>query len=230
MIIVIMFLKKKNIISLIQKGSAAAKGEIMNVIHSIVFLQNWGTSVPLVKFIQNNQHAVSAFHIMGKHSYLLDANFDSKSQMENWINTVKSITLSSGIPAVIAMESQKIIEALKTKSDFGLEQYLSMKEKNHFFMKIDNPHGDARLISILYANSIMVSILHVQGACSFICEVIADEYEKYKMLLKEIKLIESVHHIETQEVVMVLKYRNKIIDESGALVLPENDIRELYTL
>ncbi len=202
----------------------------MGVIHSIVFLQNWGNSVPLVKFLQNNQHVVSVFHIMGKHSYLLDANFDNKSQMESWINTVKSITLASGIPSVIAMESQKIIDAMKTKSDFGLEQYLAMNEKNHFFMKIDNPHGDENLISTLTANPIVVSVLHVQGACSFICEVIADDYAKYKSLLKEIKLIESVHHIETQEVVMVLKYRNKIIDESGALVLPENDLRELYTL
>lgn len=202
----------------------------MGVIHSIVFLQNWGTSVPLMKFLQYNQHVVSVFHIMGKHSYLLDANFDDKSQMENWINTVKSITLSSGIPAIIGMESQKIIEAVKMKTDFGMEQYISLNEKNHFFMKIDNPHGDEKLISKLRANPIVVSILHVQGACSFICEVIADDYAKYKSLLNEIKSVESVHHIETQEVVMVMKYRNKIIDESGALVLPVNDIRELYTL
>lgn len=202
----------------------------MGVIHSIVFLQNWGSGGPLIKFLQNNQHVISVFHIMGKHSYLLDVNFDNKMQMEGWINTVKSITLSSGIPSVISMESQKIIEAVKTKSDFSLENYLSLKEKNHFFMKIDNPHGDEKLVSLLSKSPVVVSVLHVQGACSFICEVITDEYEKYKSLLKEIKMVESVHHIETQEVVAVLKYRNKIIDESGVLAPQKEDSRELYSL
>lgn len=202
----------------------------MGVIHSIIFLQNWGSSVPLMRILSEDQHVVSIFHIMGKHSYLLDANFDNKDQLEDWINNIKSVNLVSGIPAVISLETQKIIETIKLKTDFSLENYLSLKEKNHFFMKIDNPHRDEKLISVLQKNPIVCSILHVQGACSFICEVITDDYEKYKLLLKDVKKIESVNHIETQEVIAVIKYRNRLINESGEMIIPKKDIRELYSL
>jgi hypothetical protein len=97
-------------------------------------------------------------------------------------------------------------------------------------MKIDNPHSDEKIVSLLRKNPIVVSVLHVQGACSFICEVMTEEYEKYKALVKDIKSIESVNHIETQEVVAVLKYRNTIIDDTGALVMPNVDTREMYSL
>jgi len=202
----------------------------MNIIHAIVFIQNWGNGAELIRLLKDDPHVISLFHIMGRHSYLMDVNFDDKSQLESWIGKLKSISLPSGVPALIAMETQKIIEVLKSKSDFSLGDYRAMEEKFHFFMKIDNPHHDEKLIGLLRDDPIVFSNLHVQGENSFISEVITGDYAKYKNLLMKIKKLKSVHHIETQEVIAVLKYRNTIVDESGSLSQPREDIREMYTL
>ncbi len=202
----------------------------MNIIHAIVFIQNWGNGADFIDNLKNNPHVISLFHIMGRHSYLMDVNFDDKTQLGSWIGKLKSITLSSGVPALIAMETQKIIEVLKSKSDFGMGDYRAMTKKFHFFMKIDNPHHDEKLIALLSQEPIVFSNLHVQGENSFVAEVITDDYGKYKNLLMKIKKLKSVHHIETQEVISVLKYRNTCVDESGTLIQPGEDIREMYTL
>ena len=45
-----------------------------------------------------------------------------------------------------------------------------------------------------------------------------------------IKALRSVSRVETQEVIRVIKYRNQILDESGSLAYPREDIREMFTL
>lgn len=202
----------------------------MKLIHAIVFIQNWGDSDELITLLKRDPHVISLFHIMGRHSYLMDVNFDNKSQLEKWIGSLKSIKLASGVPALISIETQKIIDVLKAKTDFALNDYLNIGEKFHLFVKIDNPHHDDKLISLLGKSGIVMSNLHVQGESSFIAEVITGDYAKYKELLFQLKKLESIHHLETQEVISVLKYRNKIMDESGNLVSPAVDIREMYTL
>jgi hypothetical protein len=128
------------------------------------------------------------------------------------------------------MQTQKIIDVNKQKEGFSITDYMNMSEKLHFFVEIDNPHHDDNLIEILKESSIVYSILHVQGQNSFTVEVITDKYGNYRELLATIKKLNTVHHIETKEVISVLKYRNQIIDDRGNLVIPKEDIRELYTL
>jgi hypothetical protein len=202
----------------------------MKIIHAIIFLQNWGASEELITLLKRDPHVISLFHIMGRHSYLMDANFDSKPQLEKWIAGLKSVNLPSGVPAVISIETQKIIDVLKAKTDYGLSDYLKIGEKYHLFVKIDNPRHDDKLIALLGNSGIVMSTLHVQGESSFIAEVITGDYAEYKNLLSGLKTLDSIHHLETQEVISVLKYRNKIMDEGGNLVSPAVDIREMYTL
>ena len=202
----------------------------MNLIHAIVFIQSWGDSDELIGALKRDSHVISLFHIMGRHSYLIDANFDNKPQLEAWVKRFKSINLKSGVPAVISIETQKIIEVFKSKTDFNLGDYQGVAEKHHFFVKIDNPHGDEKLITLLRDSAIAQSILHVQGESSFIAEVISDDYSSYKELLAKLKKLESIHHIETQEVISVIKYRNRVMDERGNQVFPKDDIREMYSL
>ncbi|MDY6935382.1 MAG: hypothetical protein SVZ03_14300 [Spirochaetota bacterium] len=201
-----------------------------NTLYAIIFIQNWGESNELTRVLKTSSNVVSLFHIMGRYSYLIDANFDNKKQLEDWINQFKSIELSSGMPAIISLHTQKVIDVHKQKTDFKLSCYQNLKEKFHFFMMIDNPHHDKELIELLKVHSIVHSILHIQGQNSFIVEIISDSYDKYKKLLNEMKALESIHHIETLEVIFVNKYRNQILDEGGNLVYPEKDIREIYTL
>jgi hypothetical protein len=201
-----------------------------SVIHALVLVQNWGGDSEILEALRNNRHVISLFHVMGRHSYLIDANFDDKAQLAEWIDRVKSITLPSGMPAVIAVQTQRIIEVHKSKDDFSLGDYLSMKERYHFFVKIDNPHHDASLLKLLGRSAIVHSILHVQGENSLTIEVITGEYDEYRKLLAGMKKSRSIIHIETQEVVSVVKYRNMILGESGKPVKKETDIRELYTL
>ena len=66
-----------------------------DVIHALVSIQNWGDSIELVKILERNSHVISLFHIMGRHSYLMDTNFDSKTQLSIWIDKIKSIKLPS---------------------------------------------------------------------------------------------------------------------------------------
>ncbi len=202
----------------------------MQMIHAIVFIQNWGDNGDLIRVLNHNRHVISVFHIMGKSSYLLDVNFDDKDQMEEWINHVKSIKLASGVPAVLSIVSQKVIEVLKKKEDFSLTDYRVIRSKSHFFMKIDSPHYSEELIALLVRTDIVYSLLHVQGETSYIAEVISDNYESYKTFLHQLKKLSSILHLETQEVISVVKYRNKILSEKGDLVSPQNDIREIYTL
>lgn len=200
------------------------------IIHALVLVQNWGDDGEIAAILKSNRHIISLFHIMGRHSYLIDANFDDKSQLAGWIQHIKGVKLASGIPAIISLQTQRIIDVHKKKEDFSLEKYLSMKEPYHFFVKIDNPHHDDALLKLLAKSPIVFSILHVQGENSFTIEVIVSDYNEYRSLLSEMKQLKTIHHIETQEVISVLKYRNQIIGASGKPVIPVDDIRELYTL
>jgi hypothetical protein len=199
-------------------------------IHGIEFIQTWGDSTDLLKFLKYNGHVISIFHIMGRHSYLVNVNFDDKAQMEKWIAQVKSLKLGSGVPAVIAIQSNKVIDVYKQKEEFSLKDYSVIGNGFHMFMMIDNPGDDAGFISLMKETPIVQAVLHVQGEHSFVVELITDDYERYKDLLKKVKALQSVERVETQEVISVPKYRNRILDESGNLVAPVEDIRQLYVL
>ncbi len=200
------------------------------VIHGLVFIQTWGENNELLRVLKNSRHVTSVFHIMGRQSYLIDVNFDDKDQMEDWIYQIKAVKLGSGVPAVISIQSNKVIEVYKQKEDFDLRDYHNIKDRYHMFMMIDNPHEDERLISLLESFPVVYSILHVQGEYSFIVEVITEDYDGFKGLLKKIKSVPSIGHIETREVISVPKYRNQVVDESGNLVSPQEDIRQLFVL
>lgn len=198
--------------------------------HALVVIQNWGDKSELLKMLANNKHVISIFHILGRYSFLVDANFDSLEQIESWINQVKSLKLSSGVPAVLQMQTQRIINVYKQKTEFSLKEYLDIKDREHFFVRVDSPHYDDKLIDMLKESDIVYSLLHVQGDNSFTIEVIVDDYDQYRSFLNRIKESTSITHIETQEVVSVIKYRNQLLDESGSLIYPLEDNRELYTL
>ena len=200
------------------------------LIHAIILIKNWGTNNNIVKRLKNDSHVISLFHIMGDNSFLIDANFDDKEQLGAWINHMKSAECSKGIPAILSIQTQRIIEVNKQKEGFTLENYLNMEEKYHFFLQIDNPHHDDELLNVLTGSPIVHSVLHIQGGNSFTIEVIAADYDGYKKLLSQIKEISTIHHIETDEVISVLKYRNQIIDKNKGLQKSEVDLRELYTL
>jgi hypothetical protein len=201
-----------------------------NILHALVFIQNWGEEDALKNFLRGNAHAVSIFHVMGRHSYIVDSNFDDKAQLNDWINQLKAITLPAGVPAIISIQTQKVIEVFKQKADFDLKDYKDLTDRFHFFMLIDNPHHDEKLIELLKKMHIVYSILHTQGASSFIVEVITESYDSYKKLLGKAKALKSIQHVETLEVISVKKYRNQVIDKGGELSYPQTDIRELYTL
>ncbi|HOG13304.1 MAG: hypothetical protein PHW80_04715 [Smithellaceae bacterium] len=200
------------------------------ILHALVFVQNWGEEDGLMTFLRGNPHAVSIFHVMGRHSYLIDSNFDDREQLHDWINRLKALRLSSGVPAVISVQTQKVIQVFKQKNDFDLKDYKDLTDRFHFFMLIDNPHHDEKLIELLKKMRIVSSILHVQGANSFIVEIITESYDSYKKMLGKAKELKSIQHIETLEVLSVKKYRNQVIDKGGELSYPQADLRELYTL
>jgi hypothetical protein len=201
-----------------------------DMIHALVFVQNWGDSGDLIKILVRDSHVISLFHIMGRHSYLLDTNFDDKAQLRGWIERLKSVKLSSGLPAVQSMQTQRIIDVHKQKEGFSLKDYLEMRARYHFFMMIDNPHHDDGLLKLLGKSGIVYSVLHVQGESSFAVELIVSDYDQYRALLTEMKKLKTIHHIETQEVISVMKYRNQIIDEKDNTMKTESDIREFYSL
>jgi len=200
------------------------------IIHGLVFIQTWGENTELLRVLKHSTHVVSVFHIMGRQSYLIDVNFDDKDQLEDWIYQIKTIKLGSGVPAVISIQSNKVIDVYKQKEDFDLKDYHDIKDRYHMFMMIDNPHDDEKLISLLESFPSVYSILHVQGEYSFIVEVITGEYDSFRELLKKIKSVQTIGHIETREVISVPKYRNRTLDESGKLISPQEDIREMYVL
>lgn len=201
-----------------------------HVLHALIFIQNWGEESGVMEFLKGNSHAISIFHVMGRYSYIIDSNFDDKEQLSDWINQLKSLKLTAGIPAVISMQTQKVIDVFKQKGEFDLKDYEDLTDRFHFFMLIDNPHHDENLIELLKKMRIVHSILHIQGASSFIVEVITESYDSYKKLLGKTKTLKSIQHIETLEVISVKKYRNQVIDKGGKLTYPQTDIRELYTL
>lgn len=201
-----------------------------NVLHALVLIQNWGEDSEILDELKDNRHIISLFHIMGRHSYLIDANFDDKAQLSGWIARMKSLKLKTGIPAIISLQTQRIIDVHKKKDDFSLSDYLNMKGRHHFFVKIDNPHHDDALLKLLSRSPIVYSILHVQGENSFTIEVITADYGDYRKLLGGMKQLKTIHHIETQEVISVPKYRNQVLGEDGGPMKPSSDIRELFTL
>lgn len=201
-----------------------------DILNTLVFIQNWGDEDAVMQFLRRNAHAISIFHVMGRHSYIIDSNFDDKAQLDDWINDLKALRLSGGVPAVISVQTQKVIQVFKQKADFDLKDYKELTNRFHFFMLIDNPHHDDQLIELLKKMRIVQSILHTQGASSFIVEIITESYDSYKKLLGKAKALKSIRHIETLEVISVKKYRSRIIDRGGKLSYPQTDIRELYTL
>jgi len=201
-----------------------------DILHALIFVQNWGEEGGVMEFLRPNAHAISIFHVMGRYSFIVDSNFDDKGQLNDWINQLKAVKLACGVPAVISMQTQKVIDVFKQKGDFDLKDYRDLSDPYHFFMLIDNPHHDEKLIELLKKMRIVHSVLHIQGASSFIVEVITESYESYKKLLARTKTLKSIQHIETLEVLAVKKYRNQVIDKGGKLAYPQTDIRELYTL
>ncbi len=201
-----------------------------NILQAVVYIQNWGESSDVVDILKFNSNVISVFHIMGGYSYLIDANFDSKAELEKWIEHMKSIKLSSGVPAVTAIKTQKIIEINKNKSDFSLSDYMKMDNAYHFFILVDVPHRDEQLIEMAQNSQRVSSLVHIQGDHSYVAEVICDDYDEYRKFLRNIKQLESINRVETQEVISVIKYRNQILDESGKLSTPREDNREMYTL
>lgn len=201
-------------------------------VHAIVLIQTWGDSNHFLEDIKRDSYIVSLFHIMGRYSYLLVTNFDNKNQLAHWIDKIKKYSANNIIPNVLSIRTQRIIDVYKQKKDFTLKNYLDMNEKYHFFVEIDDPHHDNGLLSLLENSTIVHSILHIQGEYSFTIEIITEDYNKYKNLLKKIKSLESsIHHIETFEIISVLKYRDYILSNSKDILLtPPKDIRELYTL
>ncbi len=201
-----------------------------DILQAVVYIQNWGESREVVDILKFNSHVISVFHIMGEYSYLIDANFDSKTQLEKWIEHMKSIKLASGVPAVTAIKTQKIIEINKHKSDFTLSDYMKMDNAHHFFVLVDVPHRDEQLIEMANESQRVSSLVHIQGEHSYVAEVICDDYNEYRNFLKNVKQLESINRVETQEVISVIKYRNQVVDESGKLSAPGKDDREIYTL
>ena len=201
-----------------------------NILHAIVYIQNWGESSDIVDILKHNNNVISVYHIMGGYSYLIDANFDSKEDLEKWIEQMKTVKLSSGVPAVTAIKTQKIIEVNKQKMDFSLSDYMEMDNAHHFFILVDVPHRDEQLIDMAAGSKRVSSLVHIQGDHSYVAEVICSDYDEYRQFLKNVKQLESINRVETQEVISVIKYRSQILDESGRLSTPREDIRELYTL
>jgi hypothetical protein len=201
-----------------------------SVLHAFIAVSNWGDSKELEYVMTHNTHVVSVFHVMGDCSYILDANFDNKHQLEEWIGLIKGLKLASGVPSVLNLRTIKIIDVYKQKGKFDIRDYRELNDKSHFFMYVDVEGNGDDLIGYVGNVDLVHSMLHVQGAHSFVMEVIADNYDRYKEMLGAIKSLKSVRHVETQEVISVVKFRNQIVDDNGALAYSGEDIRQLYTL
>ena len=200
------------------------------VLHALIAVTNWGEKQELEYLMTHSPHAVSVFHMMGKSSYLVDANFDSKKQLEEWISVMKGLKLASGVPSITSLQTQKIIDVYKQKGQFDLNDYRGTEGSSHFFMYVDVIGSGDDLIGYVKNSDLAHSVVHMQGEHSFAIEVIAENYYKYKELLGMIKSFRSVSRVETQEVIRVIKYRSQILDESGSLAYPQEDIREMFVL
>jgi len=201
-----------------------------NSIEALIFIQNWGDKKHLVAELNKDKHVISVFHIMGRFSYLLDVNFDNKSQLEQWINKYKSMLLASGVPVLKDIQTQKIIRVFKKKENFSLEDYENVKEKYHFFMIINAPHHGEKLIDAMKSEDSVYSTLHIQGYNSLVAEIITDSQDDFCKFLESLKDIQSIQQIDILEVLHVDKYRNQVMDNVGNLVYPDKDIREMYIL
>ncbi len=198
--------------------------------NALILVQNWGNSVELEKIMNNNKHIISLYHMMGEASYLLDTNFDDKNQLSEFINHLKGYKLEGNVPAVIKLQTQKIIDIHKQKSNFTLRDYINDKRHFHFFTYVDNTGSDDEVINFASENENIYSVLHIQGPHSFVMEIMTSDYNSYKTILSKMKQLKSVKQIITQEVIKVIKYRNQAIDEMGSLIYPLNDIREMFTI
>jgi hypothetical protein len=201
-----------------------------SVLHALIAVSNWGDAKELEYVMTRNSNIASVYHMMGGSSYILDANFDSKSQLSDWIAMMKGFKLPSGVPAILSLRTLKIIDVYKQKGRFDLKNYREIGDASHFFMYIDIEGSGDDVIGYVKNNDLVHSMIHIQGDHSFVLEVIAENYLKYKEMLWMIKSLKSVRRVETQEVIAVKKYRNQVVDESGSLSYPQEDIRELYTL
>ncbi len=201
-----------------------------SVLHALIAVSNWGEASGLEKNMTQNVHVASVFRMMGGCSYLLDANFDSKEQLKDWIDNVKSFKLPSGVPGVLNLRTLKIIDVYKQKGDFDLKDYKEIRDSLHFFIYVDVEGSSDELVAAIKGNDDVHSMLHIQGEHSFVMEVIVENYDRYKEIISAVKSLKSVTHVETQEVISVIKFRNQIVDASGSLAYPSEDIRQLFTL
>ena len=200
------------------------------LLHALITVTSWGEKSELEHVMTHSPNSASVFHMMGKCSYIIDANFDDKQQLEDWIGTMKGLRLPSGVPAILSLQTLKIIDVYKQKGRFDLKNYREMNESSHFFMYIDVEGSGDDVIGYIKNIDLVHSMLHIQGEHSFVMEIIAENYYKYKEMLWMLKSLKSVRHVETQEVIKVVKYRNQILDESGSLAYPQEDTRQMFTL
>ena len=199
------------------------------LLNAIISIQNWGNSTDLEKLMKYNSNIASVFHTMGSSSYILDTGFRLKSELEAWLKLFKGLTLSSGVPAVLKIRTQKVIEVLKSKEQNKLQEYLKTAEKQHFFMYIDTYVDSTGFINYMNSVNCVYSLLHLQGEHSYVAEVIPNDYSDYKDLLQNLKKLDGILRIDTHEVISVLKYRGEIVDDKGNLLFPEEDTREMFT-
>ncbi|MBN1499115.1 MAG: Lrp/AsnC ligand binding domain-containing protein [Spirochaetes bacterium] len=199
-------------------------------LNALISIKNWGQSSELEKLLKYNSNTISLFHVMGKSSYIIDAAFISKSDLEDWIRLIKGVSLPGGVPAILDLQTRKIIEVNKGKQKFSLTDYMKTPDMLHFFMFIDTSGESNDLIESIQKMDSVFAALHIQGEHSYVIEIIAENYNDFKNILTEIKKLESVNRVETQEVISVLKYRGEISDDKGNLLFPEEDTREMYTL
>lgn len=199
------------------------------IIQALVSIQNWGSNTKLVSELISNPHIISLYHTIGDASFILDTNFDDKSQIENFIEELKTIN-HSGTPAIRKITTEKIISVLKQKKDFTLEDYRNPDEIFHFFTYVDVIGNEKHFLKFCENSDIIHSALHIQSNHSFVIEIIADTYKDFRKLIADIRSVKNVTHLVSQEVISVKKYRNRVLRESGKIEFAHEDTRELYSL
>ncbi|MEE9910151.1 MAG: hypothetical protein K4571_00365 [Deltaproteobacteria bacterium] len=55
-----------------------------NVLPATIFVQKWGEEGGLIEFPGGNPHAISIFHVIGRHSYIVDSNSDDRGRFNDW--------------------------------------------------------------------------------------------------------------------------------------------------
>ncbi len=199
------------------------------VIQALISIQNWGSNKTLVNELISKSNIISLYHTMGDASFILDTNFDDKHQLENFIEDLKIIN-HSGTPAIRKITTEKIIDVIKQKQNFSLEDYGQAKEIYHFFTYVDVIGKEMKFVQFCENCDIIHSALHIQSSHSFVIEVIAKTYADFRDLISKIRSVKNVVHLTSQEVISVKKYRNRVLRDSGEIELAHQDIRELYSL